>query len=638
MQHRVLITLLLLLFIIANVSSASNGLDTSLPKISWFPYDPTPGIDTPYCIEVWGDYIYVGGNYWISSGDTGFIVAKFSKSTHALVKEWKYNPSSGKDTITGCIADNTGVYLAGYDFSLGKAVWRIIKLDADLNKLYDDNESNIYGDIKPLTMVADENYIYIGGYYISWIDYNFIIEKRFKNNLAIVGTSKYYLKDYTDEGIEVLGINPMTNTLWVMGWSIYNNQPNVVWQAFYKNLSFATSPEYTSGSTVQGRISFDETGRGYAVINGKIATFDKDFNMISLKDIGETLITHPLYVKGYLYAVSSYNLVVMDRNLNIVTKTPLPVSIQNATNLFFDGVNIYFAGVSSAGQWIIYIVDVLKGELSLIVRGGNNGIYYRALSYLDNKWSANWSKLPGTTPTSPAAVESAGRIYIAVRGGDNSIYFSYINCSTGAFSGWIKIGGSTPSSPALAASPDGMLFLVVRGMDNHIYYRVYYPSSNSWSNNWKNIPGSTVDAPAVAVARGILHVVVRGSDGKIWYGQMQVSGEIWLGWTSLPGSTPSAPYLTSYNDVMYLGVRGSDNRIYLRTWDGAWYSWEAVPTGTTPARPALAVYGNTLYIFVQGSDGRSIYYMTKDLINKKYSSWIILPGSTYSAPTLASPP
>ena len=267
----------------------------------------------------------------------------------------------------------------------------------------------------------------------------------------------------------------------------------------------------------------------------------------------------------------------------------------------------------------------------LVVRGGDNGIYYNLL-YGD--W-IKWSKLSsGSTVDAPAAAVVGGKLHIVVRGRDGkSIWYTQVDLSTGSMSSWTNIPGSTPSRPVLAT--DGSkLYLLVRGGDNRIYYRVY--SGGSWGN-WTRLPtGSTVDAPAAAVVGGVLHIVVRGGDGKsLWHAVVDPLTGSMSSWTDIPGSTPSAPYLTTDGSKLYLLVRGGDNKVYCNIYSGGtWTGWKSPSTGSTPATPAGALSGTTLYITVIGGDKRSLYYATMDVNTQKFGQWKQIPGSTPSPPTL----
>jgi len=105
---------------------------------------------------------------------------------------------------------------------------------------------------------------------------------------------------------------------------------------------------------------------------------------------------------------------------------------------------------SSASPYKIFLVAPAANAY-LVVRGLDNGIYYRVYSSATSSWGS-WVRLPGSTCDSPAAAVMSNRLHLVVRGLDGiSLYHGYVDLSTGAFSGWTKISGSTPSTPTLAS-------------------------------------------------------------------------------------------------------------------------------------------------------------------------------------------
>jgi len=274
-----------------------------------------------------------------------------------------------------------------------------------------------------------------------------------------------------------------------------------------------------------------------------------------------------------------------------------------------------------------------SGELYLVVRGTDNGIYYRATA--GGSWSGGWTVVPGATNDVPSVAVLDGDLHIVVRGTDNGIYHRYMNLTTGAWSGWIKLPGATISAPALATS-SGVLHLVVRGTDNGIYYR-YWSVSGGWSSSWQQIPGATDDVPALAILGNNLHLVVRGTDDGIYHKMMDLNSRSWTGWTFIGGATSSSPSIVaSGSDRLDLVVRGTDNGIYHKFWSSTsgWGAWERI-AGATNDKPALINSGNALYLAVRGTDN-GIYITGMDLSSGIWSGWENIPGSTPSFPVLAS--
>ena len=283
----------------------------------------------------------------------------------------------------------------------------------------------------------------------------------------------------------------------------------------------------------------------------------------------------------------------------------------------------------------------LTNTTSLVVRGSNNGIYYRTYSATTDSWTG-WNALPGTTIDSPAAVLCNNELHFVVRGGGgNTLYHGYVNLYNGVFSGWTLISGSTPSTPTLTSNGTH-LCLAVHGSDNRIYYRVYNFNPRSWGS-WSAVPtGTTTTSPAAAMLGNNLHIAVRGSTGTNLYHIIIKPGSgVIRNWISIAGSTPSKPVLTADQtaNTLYLAVRGNDNKIYWKSYSGAqdtWASWNVVSTGTTGDAPAATVMGSKLRFVIRSMAGTTLNTGYVNLATSTFSGWTQLSGSTPSAPTLTS--
>ena len=282
----------------------------------------------------------------------------------------------------------------------------------------------------------------------------------------------------------------------------------------------------------------------------------------------------------------------------------------------------------------------------LVVRGANNRIYYRTLS--GDVWGS-WNVVPsGLTCDTPATTMVDGQLYMVVRGMDGaSLWFGSIDLSINSFSGWSYLSGSTPSKPTLVCWENGQrLILIVRGDDNGIYHRHYDLVAESWFDWSTLIPGSTPDSPAAAVDGDYLHLVVRGMDDGLYYMKFSLNLPIMPGWTLIGGTTPSAPTLASNyrsegdEHLLYLVVRGSDDGIYLRSYDGAWSSWNSLPGATNDAvgaciQPSKPDPDAALHIVVRGMTG-GMYHGKYDLNTDSFLGWTLIGGETPSPPTLTS--
>ena len=288
-----------------------------------------------------------------------------------------------------------------------------------------------------------------------------------------------------------------------------------------------------------------------------------------------------------------------------------------------------------------------KVESYLVVRGLDDGIYYRIYNSSEETWGS-WIALAGSTCDSPASVVYDNKLYLVVRGMDGaSLWFGSVDLSDDSFSGWIGLSGAIPSKPSLVCWESGeRLVLVVRGTDDRIYHRQYDLVTESWGS-WNAVPtGTTVDSPAATVDGDYLHLVVRGMDDDLYHQRIYLPTLDYLGWSGIGGTTPSAPTLTcNYKDngddhLLYLIVRGSNDGIYLRSYDGSWSSWTSLSGSTNDAvgaciQPSKPEPDAALQIVVRGMTG-GLYHGEYDLNSESFLGWSWISGETPSPPTLTS--
>jgi hypothetical protein len=305
------------------------------------------------------------------------------------------------------------------------------------------------------------------------------------------------------------------------------------------------------------------------------------------------------------------------------------------------------SSLTDTQEWQVTVnVTSPNGNGYLVVRGGDNRIYYRIYNSSSDSWE-DWNVVPdGATCDSPASAMYSGQLYFVVRGMDGqSIWFGFVNLTDHSFSGWELLSGATPSAPTLTLY-GSKLILVVRGFTNMIYYRSYDTIFDAWSDWIEVLDGTTCDSPAAAVLSTDLHLVARGfsttdasSNNTLWYGTVNLDDDSFSGWTLLDGWTPSAPTLAASETLnkLYLSVRGGDNRIWINTWNGsAWESWIALPDGATCDSPAITVMNGELHFVVRCITGIALWHYYTNLDTDAQSGWVAMDGWTPSAATLSS--
>ncbi|MEM0437712.1 MAG: hypothetical protein QXU54_00245 [Candidatus Micrarchaeia archaeon] len=126
--------------------------------------NPSSGQDylTAVAVDPAGDYI-VGG-YDNTPGNAQWRVVKISPNGTALWN-WTQNPSAGFDALNYITVDLEGSYVAvGYDYSLGNAQWRVVKISPNGTALWNwtQNPSAGFDSLTSVAIDEDGNYIILG--------------------------------------------------------------------------------------------------------------------------------------------------------------------------------------------------------------------------------------------------------------------------------------------------------------------------------------------------------------------------------------------------------------------------------------------------------------------------------------------
>jgi len=179
-------------------------------------------------------------------------------------------------------------------------------------------------------------------------------------------------------------------------------------------------------------------------------------------------------------------------------------------------------------------------RLDVVVQGGSGTIYHRAL--INGIWQAWEAPAGGNTADIPAVSSDGRSLQVVVRGGDNGVYYNALNFSSGQwFPSWVSLSGTTGFAPSLATDSSGTVHLFVVGA----YGRIYDQSlaGGVWSTNWDDTGGNTNDPVAVITQGSNVTIMASGTSGGVWYNTL--TGSTWQGWTSLGGSTSLPPALST---------------------------------------------------------------------------------------------
>jgi len=179
-------------------------------------------------------------------------------------------------------------------------------------------------------------------------------------------------------------------------------------------------------------------------------------------------------------------------------------------------------------------------RLDVVVQGASGTIYHRAL--INGMWQAWEAPAGGVTADIPAVSSDGQSLQVVVRGGDNGVYYNALNFSSGQwFPSWVSLGGTTGFAPSLATDSSGTVHLFVVGAYGRIYDKSL--TGGVWSTNWGDTGGNTGNPVAVITQGSTVAIMASGPSGGVWYNTLV--GSVWGKWTSLDGSTALAPALSS---------------------------------------------------------------------------------------------
>jgi hypothetical protein len=139
-------------------------------------------------------------------------------------------------------------------------------------------------------------------------------------------------------------------------------------------------------------------------------------------------------------------------------------------------------------------VVLVGNDLHISVRSSVNELWYGKLSLPSGTFSG-WTKLSGTTPSTPVFASNSTHLCLVVRGSNNGIYYRWCTVASGVWTDWIAFAyGSTPDTPAATITGD-TLQIVVRGMVNdQIWHGRLNLVTNDWSG-WTLLDGTTPSKP-----------------------------------------------------------------------------------------------------------------------------------------------
>ncbi|MEM4332163.1 MAG: hypothetical protein QW500_02695 [Candidatus Micrarchaeia archaeon] len=162
-------------YIAVGIDNAPGNLEFRAVKISssgsliWsWTHNPSTTSDylTSVAVDHDGNYVFAG--YDNALGNMRWRVFKFSPSG-TQIWNWTYNPSSGYDTLNSITVDQDNNYIAvGYDYTPGNAQWIVVKISPEGETLWvwKYNPSSGFDSLTNIKVDQDNNYLIAGYDYI----------------------------------------------------------------------------------------------------------------------------------------------------------------------------------------------------------------------------------------------------------------------------------------------------------------------------------------------------------------------------------------------------------------------------------------------------------------------------------------
>ncbi|MEM3804870.1 MAG: hypothetical protein QXV08_02225 [Desulfurococcus sp.] len=372
-----IITCIVVVIIIASIMASANPYRAQIweapgIEVLWVQYsNPSSGSDSPYATCLANDSLIVVGYDSIPGGKQFRIEAR-DPWTGRLRNTWTYNPGYGYEGLWDCTVMGGYIYSVGYGYPS-----YVLRVDPGLTSYV---IKNVGGWATSIT--SYNGYLYVGGF--DWVAGNqvFRVEK-LDADLNVVAT---YISQGSRDVFATLysvGVNPVTGLLWGVGY-VSNPAKGILewWIEIVDPESMTLVKTIRPG--IPGRayaVFFDGDGYAYIIGDGDyIVRFNMNGDLVKKISLG--VLSLSLYkggLVGDLVVVAGeennggywrHVIYLLDRDLNLIGNKTLSGSVDSymyTGKLWINGSRVYLAGYDNQlgnTEWVIYSLEVVGAPIT----------------------------------------------------------------------------------------------------------------------------------------------------------------------------------------------------------------------------------------------------------------------------------
>ena len=333
--------------------------------------NPSASDDEARAITIDVSGIYVAG-FENSPGNSKWLIEKRDLTTGAIIWTNTNDPSPGWDDAKAITVDASGIYVAGYDYSLGNHQWRIEKHDLNTGAIICTKTNNPSASFDGAqAIVADASGIYVAGRDNSPGNGEWHIEKRDLTTGALIatfGTAGVVKSNPSINLDEVFAISCDATGIYIAGYDRSFGLANSQWRIEKRDLTTGALDAVFGGGT--GVITSDQStsdeeifaivtdASGIYLVGDEWFSGGSDFQWrIEKRDLSTGALITTFGTSG-----------IIKENFSANYDAPFAITV--------DASGIYVAGMDDAGsldnEWRIEKRDLTTG--AFIAGFGTGGV------------------------------------------------------------------------------------------------------------------------------------------------------------------------------------------------------------------------------------------------------------------------